>query len=193
MADPRITSDVKHVEIGLTDKSDSARWAADWLVLRGITGELILLGGDEFGPIGGATGSDSFMIVDALSRSPVVSVGVEPGGVPQDVTHIGGGPARFAELLDGQLTRRADHRVPRVDHDPGWVLPLPPSIAQLRVAESLGWLGNGRAGTRGSLEEDGADSTPLFLVGGIYDDGGRILPGPVWTGLDLPMVHHAPR
>ena len=38
LADPRITSDVKHVEIGLTDKSDSARWAADWLVLRGITG-----------------------------------------------------------------------------------------------------------------------------------------------------------
>ena len=119
-----------------------------------------------------------------------MSVGVEPGGVPQDVTHLGGGPARFAELLDAQLTRRADHRVPRVDHDPGWVLPLPPSIAQLRVAESLGWLGNGWAGTRGSLEEDGADSTPLFLVGGIYDDGGRILPGPVWTGLDLPMVHH---
>ena len=31
LADPRITSDVKHVEIGLTDKSDSARWAAAWL------------------------------------------------------------------------------------------------------------------------------------------------------------------
>ena len=100
LADPRITSDVKHVEIGLTDKSDSARWAADWLVLRGITGELILIGGDEFGPIGGAMGSDSFMIVDALSRAPVVSVGVEPGGVPDGVMHLGGGPTRFAELLD---------------------------------------------------------------------------------------------
>src|ERR1017187_2085402 len=40
LADPRITSDVKHVEIGLTDKSESARWAANWLVQRGITGEL---------------------------------------------------------------------------------------------------------------------------------------------------------
>ena len=173
LADPRITSDVKHVEIGLTDKSDSARWAADWLVLRGITGELILIGGDEFGPIGGATGSDSFMIVDALSRAPVVSVGVEPGGVPDGVVHLGGGPTRFAELLDAQLTRRADHRVPRVDRDPGWVLPLPRRIGQVRVAESLGWLGNGWAGTRGSLEEDGPDSTPLFLVGGVYDDEGR--------------------
>ena len=26
LADPRVTSDAKHVEIGLTDKSDSARW-----------------------------------------------------------------------------------------------------------------------------------------------------------------------
>ena len=151
LADPRITSDVKHIEIGLTDKSDSARWAADWLALRGITGELILVGGDEFGPIGGATGSDSFMLVDALSRSPVVSVGVEPGGVPYNVTHLGGGPARFADLLDAQLARRAEHRVPRVDHDPAWVLPLPlPSpIGQVRVAESLGSLGNGWAGMRG--------------------------------------------
>ncbi len=187
LADPRITSDVKHVEIGLTDKSDSARWAADWLVLRGITGELILIGGDEFGPTGGAKGSDSFMIVDALARAPVVSVGVEPGGVPEGVMHLGGGPTRFAELLDAQLTRRVDHRVPRIDRDPGWVLPLPPRTGQVRFAASLGWLGNGRVGTRGSLEEDGPDSTALFLVGGVYDDEGRILPGPVWTGLDQPV------
>ncbi len=190
LADPRITSDVKHVEIGLTDKSDSARWAADWLVRRGITGHLILIGGDEFGPIGGATGSDSFMIVDSLSRAPVVSVGVEPGGVPDGVTHLGRGPARFAELLDAQLARRANRRVPQVDPDPGWVLPLPSPITQFRVAESLGWLGNGLAGTRGSLEEDGPGSTPLFLVGGVYDDEGQLLPGPVWTGFDPPMVHH---
>jgi len=192
LADPRITSDVKHVEIGLTDKSESARWAANWLVQRGITGELILIGGDEFGPIGGATGSDSFMIVDALSRAPVVSVGVEPSGVPDGVVHLGGGPARFADLLDVQLARRADQRVPQVDRDPGWVLPLPSPIAQVRVAESLGWLGNGWAGTRASLEEGGPDATPLFVVGGVYDDAGKLLPGPEWTGLDLPTVHHRP-
>ncbi len=190
IADPRITSDVKHVEIGLTDKSDSARWAADWLARRGITGELILVGGDEFGPIGGATGSDSFMVVDALSRAPVVSVGVEPNGVPEGVMHLGGGPSRFAELLDVQLTRRADHRVPRIDRNPGWVLPLPLRINHVRVAESLGWLGNGWAGTRGSLEEDGPDSTPLFLVAGLYGDDGSMLPGPVWTGFDQPLGSH---
>ena len=31
LGDPRVTSDVKHVEIGLTDKSDSARWIFDEL------------------------------------------------------------------------------------------------------------------------------------------------------------------
>lgn len=190
LADPRITSDVKHVEIGLTDKSDSACWAADWLGRRGITGELILIGGDEFGPIGGATGSDSFMMVGALSRAQVISVGVEPSGVPEGVLHLGDGPTRLAELLDVQLTRRADRRVPRVDRDAGWVLPLSPRIDHVRVAESLGWVGNGWAGTRGSLEEDGPDSTPLFLVAGAYAEDRRILPGPVWTGLNQPVGSH---
>jgi Pyridoxamine 5'-phosphate oxidase len=63
LVDPRITSDVKHVEIELTDKSDSARWAAHWLAQRGITGRLILVAGDEFGPLGGVAGSDSLMVV----------------------------------------------------------------------------------------------------------------------------------
>ncbi|HVA09695.1 MAG TPA: hypothetical protein VNG12_23470, partial [Acidimicrobiales bacterium] len=193
LADPRITSDVKHVEIGLTDKSDSALWAVDWLLQRGITGELVLIGGDEFGPIGGARGSDSFMMVDAFSRASVVSVGVEPSGVPEGVMQLGGGPARFAELLDVQLARRAEHRVPRIDRDPCWVLPLPPQRGQVRVAASLGCLGNGWAGTRGALEEGGPDSNPMFLVNGVYDDQGRILPGPVWSGLDQPVrSHHRP-
>ena len=84
LADPRITSDVKHIEIGLTDKSDAARWAADWLAQRGITGGLVLIGGDEFGPIGGVVGSDSLMTVKAFARSVVVSVGVEPGAFPKE-------------------------------------------------------------------------------------------------------------
>ena len=36
LEDPRVTSDAKHVEIGLTDKSDSARWAFEELARRGI-------------------------------------------------------------------------------------------------------------------------------------------------------------
>ena len=107
LADARITSDVKHVEIGLTDKSDSARFAAGWLAERGITGALVLIGGDEFGRIGGVAGSDSLMAVDAFARAAVVSVGLEPAGVRPPVVHLGGGPARFDKLLDEQLARRA--------------------------------------------------------------------------------------
>ncbi|MHB1836851.1 MAG: hypothetical protein ACYCXW_18035, partial [Solirubrobacteraceae bacterium] len=39
---PRITCDVKHVEIGLTDKSDSGTWAMQWLWRRGIAPEQVV-------------------------------------------------------------------------------------------------------------------------------------------------------
>jgi len=190
MVDPRVTSDVKHVEIGLTDKSDSARWAAAWLAERGITGGLVLLAGDPFGPVGGMAGSDSFMMVDAFTRSVVVSVGVEPGGVPDGVSPLGGGPRRLSELLDVQLARRSDHRVPALDLDPRWVLPLPTSHADERIAESLGALGNGSAGVRGSLEESGASATPLFQVNGVYTPDSQLTSGPIWTDLELVPSHH---
>ena len=185
LADPRITSDVKHVEIGLTDKSDSARFAAGWLAERGITGALVLIGGDEFGPIGGVAGSDSLMLVDALARATVVSVGVEPGGVPDPVVHLGGGPARFAELLDAQLARRASRRVPQIDPDPAWVIALPTEAAKERVAEALGTLGNGFAATRGAREEDGPGTvTPLPRERRLRRRQPPA-PGPNWTGLEL--------
>ena len=186
LADPRITSDVKHVEIGLTDKSDSAVWAAGWLAAEGVTGGLVLVGGDEFGPLGGVEGSDSFMLVPDLARATVVSVGVEPGGVPDGVVHVGGGPARFGAILDDQLARRTERRVPAVDHDPAWVVPLSGRRDDERVGGSIGALGNGLTGTRGSLEGGGPGSDPLFLVGGVYDADGTLLPGPVWTTVDRP-------
>jgi trehalose/maltose hydrolase-like predicted phosphorylase len=185
MVDPRVTSDVKHVEIGLTDKSDSARWIACWLAQRGITGGLVLIGGDEFGPIGGIDGSDSLMMVDAFGRSVVTSVGVEPAGVPDRVIPLGGGPLRFGEVLDAQVERRATRRVPHTDLDASWVLPLDTKRANMRVAESLGALGNGFVATRGSLEEGGQSASPLFLVSGVYTHEDHLLSGPLWTGLEL--------
>jgi len=188
LAAPRISSDVKHVEIGLTDKADAARWAARWLADRGITGSLILVGGDEFGPVGGVTGSDARMLVDELRRSVVVSVGAEPNGCPTDVLHLAGGPPRFLALLDTQLQRRRDRRVPSVDDDPAWIVPLPASPHLARVAESLGTVANGWTGTRGSLEEDGPGAVPLFLANGSYrsDESAALLAGPHWTLLQVP-------
>ncbi|HVA74804.1 MAG TPA: glycosyl hydrolase family 65 protein [Acidimicrobiales bacterium] len=189
LALPRITSDVKHVEIGLTDKSDSARFAAAWLKERGITGQLVLIAGDEFGTIGGVPGSDALMLVCDLERAPAMSVGVEPGGVPPPVAYLGGGPGRFATQLDAQLERRARHRAPQIDTDPRWVVPLPSARVKERVAESLGALSNGWAGTRASREEDGPGTTPLFAVAGVYATDGHLLAGPDWIGLSVAGGH----
>ncbi len=185
LEDPRITSDVKHVEIGLTDKADSSRWAASWLAERGVTGGLILVGGDEFGVVGGVPGSDSFMVVPELALAAVVSVGIEPGVVPSGVAHLGGGPERFGRLLDRQLARRRARRVPIIDEDPAWVLSLPAAPRMERMAEAIGTLSNGWAGVRATREEGGPDAAPLFVVQGVYTGGeaSRLLPGPLWTGL----------
>ena len=187
LPDPRISSDVKHVEVGLTDKSDSARWAAGWLASRGITGELILIGGDEFGPIGGVIGSDSLMLAPELERAIAISVGVEPEGCPVGVLPLGGGPARFLELLERQLDRRRGRRVPAVDRDPAWMVPLPSSPLLARAAEAMGTVANGWTGTRAAPEEDGPQSRPLFVVNGIYtgDPQPQLVPGPQWTRLTV--------
>lgn len=188
LADPRITSDVKHVEIGLTDKADSARWAAAWLAERGVTGGLVLVGGDELGPLGGVTGSDSKMLVDELARALVISVGAEPEGCPDQVLHLAGGPDRFLTVLATQLDRRRARRVPTIDHDPAWVVGLPDDAALARVSESLGALSNGWAGTRGTVEENGVGTTALFIVSGEYAplDRSPLLAGPCWTSLEVP-------
>jgi trehalose/maltose hydrolase-like predicted phosphorylase len=188
LSDPRITSDVKHVEIGLTDKSDSASFAASWLAERGITGGLVLIAGDEFGSIEGVPGSDSLMLVPRLSRSAVVSVGVEPERPPAGVLNLSGGPSRFLEVLDEQLERRRERRVPQIDHDPAWVLPLPAARFEERAVEALATLetlGNGWAGTRGSREED-VPASSVFAVGGVYtEDSATLMPGPLWTTLEV--------
>src|SRR5262245_16232030 len=92
LPDARVTSDAKHVEVGLTDKADSARWAIAELRRRGIGPGNVLSAGDEFGPLGGLPGSDSLLLVPEASRAVAVSVGAEPGGVPAEVHLLGGGP-----------------------------------------------------------------------------------------------------
>jgi hypothetical protein len=100
----RITSDVKHIEVGLTDKADSVAWVMNELAPKvGAEANQILFVGDEFGPIAGFAGSDFKMATEAAGKAVFVSVGSEPNGVPEGVIHLGGGPARFLELLDQQI------------------------------------------------------------------------------------------
>jgi hypothetical protein len=72
--------------------------------------------------------------------------------------------------------------------DPAWTVRIDADSRLERVAEALCSLADGRFGTRGAREEDGAGSVPLVLAAGVYhhDPGGgpALLPGPVWTGLE---------
>ena len=100
--DPRVTTDAKHVEIGLTDKTDAAHQIFPMLASLGVPAAQVLVCGDEMGPLGGEAGSDSLMLAGDGARAVAISVGVEPEGVPVGVTLLGGGPARFLELLRAQ-------------------------------------------------------------------------------------------
>ena len=186
LENPRATADVRYVEISLADKSDSARFAARVLADEGVTGSLVLVVGVELGSLGGVPGSGSAMLVDELSRAVVVSLGDEPGGVAPCVQVLGGGLPRALEILDAQLERRAAHRVPGVDDDPRWVVPLSQDPSKVRVTETLGALANGRVGVRGSAEHLGPHASALFAAAGLYDDQSRLVHGPIWTVADVP-------
>jgi len=101
----KLTTDVKHVEFGLTDKSDSVAYLAnEFAPAQGLSPKDILILGDEFGPIDGFEGSDYKTFV--LPEATYVSVGREPNGVPDGVLHIGGGVPTFLALLDRQTQLR---------------------------------------------------------------------------------------
>jgi trehalose/maltose hydrolase-like predicted phosphorylase len=189
LADPRVTSDAKHVEIGLTDKSDSARWVLAELRRRGVGPGLVLIAGDEFGPLGGLTGSDSFLLVPEASRSIAVSVGAEPNGAPAGVLAVGGGPEMFVCILGDQLERRLRRDVPELDCDPDWTVAvdgLDPVME--RVDESLLTLADGRVGTRGAPLFDHAAAAPGVFLAGVYVGEGpetELAPCPDWTRLGI--------
>jgi hypothetical protein len=107
LRDPRVTSDGKYVEIGLTDKADSIAWIFEHVVTEhAIDAKAILIAGDEFGDVGGFAGSDERMITPDTIGVRIVSVGREPNGVPAGVIHLGGGPGAFLSILRWQLALR---------------------------------------------------------------------------------------
>ena len=192
LPDPRVTSDAKHVEIGLTDKSDSARWAFDHLWQRGIGAGLVLIVGDEFGPLGGVSGSDSMMLVPRAASATVASVGVEPGGLPATVSAVAGGPAGFRRILRDQLQRRARQAVPEIDRSPGWTIPVIGfDVETERTQESLLNLAAGGLGMAGAPLDDHPALSPRVLAAGAYTDDGpdtSLLGGPLCDRSGSPFV-----
>lgn len=199
LADPRVTSDVKHVEIGLTDKSDSARWIFADLWERGVGPSLVLVGGDEFASLGGLPGSDSLMLVEAADGVTAVSVGVEPGGMPEGVYGIGGGPPAFVALLRDQSERRAAMELPAVDEQPGWCVVVDRlDVEHERADETLLTISDGWFATNGAPSITHPAAAPRTLVSGIYDGEGpdtSLLPAPDWHRLAgvMPPITRARR
>jgi trehalose/maltose hydrolase-like predicted phosphorylase len=186
LTDPRVTSDAKHVEIGLTDKADSARALSRELWNDGIAPELVLVGGDEFGDLGGMPGSDSLMLVPELRGATVFSVGVEPNRTPQHVVHRPGGPGRFLGVLREQLQRRAG--VPRVAATPGWSIVVDGVDPEReRVVDAHLTLADGVIGTSGAplLRYPGARAE--VLASGVYDADG-LMRLPSWASLDRSLA-----
>ncbi len=173
--DARITSDVKHVEVGLTDKSDSIRWMLTEIAQRrNIPYRDIAVLGDEFGPIAGFEGSDFRMVIPEAEGVAYLSVGKEPNGVPPQVEHLGGGPARFLWFVKrlAELHRRF---LPSSDRA---FLVVEEGFSPLREreVESIFTMANGYLGTRGSLPEQDESSSPATLIAGVFDRRSRQAP-----------------
>jgi hypothetical protein len=191
LEDPRVTTDAKHVEIGLTDKSDSARWLLSELGRRGLGPGLILVAGDEFGSFGGLPGSDSLLLLPDAGHVTAVSVGAEPAGAPPDVLHLGGGPERFLTLLEDQLERRRRGDLPEIDPDPAWTIDVNGLDPQLeRVHEALLTIADGRLGTRGVPLFGHPAAERSVLAAGVYVGEGpetELVHSPDWTELPGPV------
>jgi hypothetical protein len=184
LEDPRVTTDAKFVEIGLTDKSDSLHWLMGTWWRRGIGPALVVIAGDEMGPLGGVRGSDHCMIVPEAERTTAVSVGVEPEGVPADVTHIGGGPVAFLDFLRDQAARHEGHELSAIDVDPLWSVTVAGADHELeRVHQVLLTLASGAVSSGGAPCLRHPTVTPTVFVSGAFQGRGvesRLLPCPIW-------------
>ena len=158
LADPRVTSDAKHVEIGLTDKSDSAGWIMRELWRSGIAPGQVLIAGDELDPWRppGSDANLSGACGRALGRAE-----------PEDVPRRRGSAA--AQTRTSGPARAADGELPIVDPDPAWTLVIDGVDPLLeRFHESLFTLSDGLLGTRGSVIAEHPSGDPAVLMSGVY-------------------------
>ncbi len=185
LSDPEITSDGKHVEIRLTDKSGSVQWLMRWLWQRGIAPEQTLIAGDEVGPLGGVPGGDTLLPEGEGRRPKSISLGVEREWMPAGVVWISGGHETFAAVLEDQIARRRRGELPIVVERPGWTVAIDGVDPALeRVHESLLTLGDGRLGTRGSVIAGHASELATVVMSGVYTRTGaetHLLAAPRWN------------
>ena len=185
-----------HVEIGLVDEADALRYVVRNLVSRrGRRPEDLLALAGESGAAPGRTPSTPSLVIPELRRATVVSVGDEAGGLPPRVHTLGGGSTGLLAVLEEQIARRGRRAraiFPVPVDDPAWRFAVH-GFDPFREREVETWLtvANGATGTRGSLAEGSAISTPATLVAGVFGDGTgeprfrQPVPAPDWLGLRL--------
>jgi len=120
----------------------------------------------------------------------VLSLGEGGGGVlaASTLTAVVERPADALSVLDRLI--EAQGTFPRPVEDPAWLVELE-GFDPHREREVESWIavGNGRTGTRGSLEEGSEHSEPGCYVAGVYGwpdrepPGPELVPGPEWTRL----------
>jgi trehalose/maltose hydrolase-like predicted phosphorylase len=175
------------LEAGLTGKSDTARYVVEWLRRRGVRPEQMLIAGDEFGPPGDPPGPDALMLVPEAAGAVCLSVGPEPGGVPEGVLDLHGGPDLFCEVLTDQLRRRREGELPLDAHEEGWQVTIEgQDTADEAVRETILTISDGRVGTRGTLLT-GSSNEPATLAGGRFAGRGseeELLAAPIWNEIE---------
>ena len=104
------------------------------------------------------------------------------------VDPLSGGPAGFHQLLPRQASLHSAQLPAVPTGDPGWILVEEGfTLAREHEVESLFAIGNGYAGSRGSLAEGSALSAPATFVAGVFNSKPGSVPelrllrtGPVW-------------
>ena len=94
------------------------------------------------------------------------------------VDPLSGGPAGFPQLLPRQASLHSAQLPAVPTGDPGWILVEEGfTLAREHEVESLFAIGNGYAGSRGSLAEGSALSAPATFVAGVFDSEPGSVPG----------------
>ena len=91
---------------------------------------------------------------------------------------LSGGPAGPPELFARQAAQHLVELLAAPTDDPGWLLVEQGfTLAREHEVESLFAIGNGYVGSRGSLAEGSALSTPATFVAGVFDSEPGSVPG----------------
>ena len=94
------------------------------------------------------------------------------------VDPLSGGPGESPELLARQAAQHSLELPAAPTDDPGWILVDEGfTLAREHELESLFAIGNGYAGSRGSLAEGSALSAPATFVAGVFDSEAGSVPG----------------